>query len=226
MNLNPNFDYKDFLKNFWQKKPKVIRQFISADKLITPNELAGLACEDFIESRLVTENPTRQVQHGPFGEELFRKLPVKNWCLLVQSVDHYHDGIRLIKELFDFIPRWRLDDIMVSYATTGGGVGRHFDHYDVFLIQGEGSRLWQLGELCGPETEIDDVSMLNLVSEFSISEEFILNQGDALYIPPHISHNGIALSNSLCFSVGFRAPSIDEMSHQENEYVENADNSF
>ena len=226
MNLNPNFDYKDFLKNFWQKKPKVIRQFISADKLITPNELAGLACEDFIESRLVTENPPRQVQHGPFGEELFRKLPEKNWSLLVQSVDHYHDGIRLIKELFDFIPRWRLDDIMVSYATTGGGVGRHFDHYDVFLIQGEGSRLWQLGELCGPETKIDDASMLNLVSEFSISEEFILNQGDALYIPPHISHNGIALTNSLCFSVGFRAPSIYEMSHQENEYVENTDNSF
>ena len=212
MNLNSNFDHQEFLKNSWQKKPKLIKNFLSADNLITPNELAGLACESFIESRLLTENPPIKIHHGPFREEVFGKLPSKNWTLLVQSVDHYRDEERFLKKLFDFVPNWRLDDIMVSYATPGGGVGEHFDHYDVFLVQGEGSRLWQLGKPCGPDTVIDDSSGLNLVSEFSITQEFILEQGDALYIPPHISHNGVALTNSLCFSVGFRAPSIYEMS--------------
>ena len=226
MNLNPNFDYQEFLKNSWQKKPRLIKQFISADKLITPNELAGLACESFVESRFLEENPPKKVQHGPFAEEFFGKLPSKDWILLVQSVDYFHNKTRLIKELFDFIPKWRLDDIMVSYATPGGGVGKHFDHYDVFLIQGEGSRLWQLGNPCGPETIIDNSSELNLVSDFSITEEFALDQGDALYIPPHIPHNGIALTNSLCFSVGFRAPSIYEMSPDANENIERAKNPF
>ena len=212
MNLKSNFDHKEFLKNSWQKKPKLIKNFLSADNLITPNELAGLACESFVESRLLTENPPMKIRHGPFREEIFGKLASKDWTLLVQSVDHYRDEVRFLKKLFDFVPSWRLDDIMVSYATPGGGVGRHFDHYDVFLIQGQGSRLWQLGKECGPNTGIDDSSGLNLVSEFSITEEFVLEQGDALYIPPHISHNGVALTNSLCFSVGFRAPSVYEMS--------------
>ena len=226
MNLNSKFNHQEFLKNSWQKEPKLIKNFISADNLITPNELAGLACESFVESRLLTENPPIKVQHGPFREEIFGELPPKDWTLLVQSVDHYHDEVRFLKKLFDFVPSWRLDDVMVSYATPGGGVGKHFDHYDVFLVQGEGSRLWQLGKSCGANTIIDDSSGLNLVSEFPISEEFILEQGDALYIPPHISHNGIALTNSLCVSVGFRAPSIYEMSPYAIENNNHIDDPF
>ena len=226
MHLNPQFDYRKFLKNSWQKKPKILRNFLSYEQLITPNELAGLSCEKFSESRLVMENPPKKVKHGPFVEKLFEKLPAEGWSLLVQSVDFYHERTRQIKELFDFIPRWRLDDIMVSFATSGGGVGPHFDHYDVFLIQGDGQRLWQLGEVCDLNSMIDDSSQLNLLSEFSAKEEFILKKGDALYIPPHISHNGISLNNSLCFSVGFRAPSAYEMSPQIQEIKNESDNPF
>ena len=226
MQLNSQFDYQEFLKNSWQKTPKILRNFLSYEQLITPDELAGLACESFAESRLVQKNPPKSVEHGPFLEELFEELPSEDWTLLVQSVDLYDEQTRNIKGLFDFIPRWRLEDIMVSFATPGGGVGPHFDHYDVFLIQGEGKRLWQLGEACDCNTPIDKSSQLNLLSDFSVKEEFILEKGDALYIPPHISHNGIALTDSLCFSVGFRAPSVYEMSPQFNGNKKESNNPF
>ena len=203
-----------------------MRNFLSYEQLITPNELAGLACESFAESRLVQKNPPKNVEHGPFLEELFEELPSEDWTLLVQSVDLYDEQTRNIKRLFDFIPGWRLDDIMVSFATPGGGVGPHFDHYDVFLIQGEGKRLWQLGETCDHNTPINKSSQLNLLSDFSVKEEFILEKGDAFYIPPHISHNGIALTDSLCFSVGFRAPSVYEMSPQFNGNKKESNNPF
>ena len=150
MHLNPQFDYQEFLQNSWQRAPRILRNFLSYEQLITSNELAGLSCENYSESRLVLENPPKNVKHGPFLEKLFEELPTENWSLLVQSVDFHHEQTRRIKTLFDFIPRWRLDDIMVSFSTPGGGVGPHFDHYDVFLIQGEGKRLWQLGETCDP----------------------------------------------------------------------------
>lgn len=226
MQLNSQFDYQEFLKNSWQKTPKILRNFLSYEQLITPDELAGLACESFAESRLVQKSPQKNVEHGPFLEELFEELPSEDWTLLVQSVDLYDEHTRHIKKLFDFIPGWRLDDIMVSFATPGGGVGPHFDHYDVFLIQGEGKRLWQLGETCDHNTPINKSSQLNLLSDFSVKEEFILEKGDALYIPPHISHNGIALADSLCFSVGFRAPSVYEMSPQFNGNKKELDNPF
>ena len=226
MHLNPQFDYQKFLKNSWQKKPEILRNFLLDEQLITPNELAGLSCEKFSESRLVLENPPKKIKHGPFAEKVFEKLPAEGWSLLVQSVDFYHEQTRQLKELFDFIPGWRLDDIMVSFATSGGGVGPHFDHYDVFLIQGDGKRLWQLGDVCDLHTMIDDSSQLNLLSKFSAKEEFILEKGDALYLPPHISHNGISLNNSLCFSVGFRAPSAYEMSPQVNGIKNESDNPF
>ena len=226
MHLNPQFDYQEFLQNSWQRAPRILRNFLSYEQLITSNELAGLSCENYSESRLVLENPPKNVKHGPFLEELFEELPTENWSLLVQSVDFHHEQTRRIKTLFDFIPRWRLDDIMVSFATPGGGVGAHFDHYDVFLIQGEGKRLWQLGEKCDTNTSINKSSHLNLLSDFSAKEEFILEKGDALYIPPHISHNGIALTDSLCFSVGFRAPSVYEMSPQIIENKTESNNPF
>ena len=226
MQLNSQFDYQEFLKNSWQKTPKILRNFLSYEQLITPDELAGLACESFAESRLVQKSPQKNVEHGPFLEDLFEELPSEDWTLLVQSVDLYDEHTRHIKKLFDFIPGWRLDDIMVSFATPGGGVGPHFDHYDVFLIQGEGKRLWQLGETCDHNTPINKSSQLNLLSDFSVKEEFILEKGDALYIPPHISHNGIALTDSLCFSVGFRAPSVYEMSPQFNGNKKESNNPF
>ena len=224
--LYPRFNPKDFLTNTWQKKPKLIKEFLPYNELISSNELAGLACEDFVESRLIEENPPHKIRHGPFKEEVFKKLPNENWTLLVQSVDLYDRRVRMIKDSFSFLPSWRLDDIMVSYATAEAGVGPHFDHYDVFLIQGEGRRKWQLGQFCDPNTKVDNSSGLDLLRNFSPTEEFVLEEGDALYIPPHMSHNGTSISNSLCYSVGFRAPSAFEMYPHDKEGNVGSDNPF
>ena len=143
----------------------LLPKLISIEDPISPEELAGLACEEFIESRLVTNYEQRRLSHGPFSEEQFLRLPENDWTLLVQSVDLYMGEIKALKSLFQFLPSWLLDDVMVSYATPGGGVGPHFDHYDVFLIQGEGSRLWRVGEKYDPTTRVDTSSCLGLLQD-------------------------------------------------------------
>lgn len=214
LQLNPCFNAKEFLQQYWQKRPVLLPGFIPEfSDAISAEELAGLACEEFIESRLITqpESGHWQLHNGPFSESDFTALPNSNWTILVQAVDQWLGEVADIKTLFDFIPSWRVEDIMVSYATPGGGVGPHFDYYDVFLLQGLGKRRWQLGPRCNSEAQLKAGSELGILQNFEPAEEFQLSPGDALYIPPRFAHWGTAESDSLCYSIGFRAPSIAEM---------------
>jgi 50S ribosomal protein L16 3-hydroxylase len=194
--LPADFDRQVFLRDYWQKK------------------LAGLACEEGAESRFITVSPTQdywELKQGPFTEEFFLGLPETHYSLLVQAVDQWVDDVAVMLADFDFIPGWRIDDIMVSYATDQGNVGPHFDYYDVFLIQGMGQKRWQIGGLCNSLTAHRDDSGLRLLKDFVCDQEWIVNPGDILYLPPGISHYGVALGNSMTYSVGFRAPSYAEI---------------
>ena len=207
------FDVRHFLRQHWQREPLLIRQgFPGFSDLLTPEELAGLACETEIESRLVhTRGKQYRMRNGPFSESDFTSLPARNWTLLVQSVDQWLPSAKALLHSVPFIPSWRLDDLMISYATKGGGVGPHFDYYDVFLVQGLGSRHWKLGQHCSSRDEIISASGLKLLRNFQETDSVVLQTGDVLYVPPGVAHWGTADSNSMCYSIGFRAPSLEEM---------------
>ncbi len=214
LNLNQNFDAVNFLRQYWQKEPVLLTGLISNFRdVITAEELAGLACEEFIESRLVTEFATGdwRLRNGPFVESDITGLPDTNWTLLVHAVDQWIDEVADIKRLFNFIPDWRIEDIMISYATPGGGVGPHFDYYDVFLLQGLGQRRWQVGSRCAADSSLQAGTSLSILRDFESIQEFQLKEGDALYVPPRFPHWGVAETESLCYSIGFRAPSCAEM---------------
>ena len=149
--LNTTFDSKQFLAQYWQKEPVLLSKFIPGfNDLLAPEELAGLACEELVESRLIIEAQPRQWQlrHGPFDDSDFTQLPESNWTLLVQAVDQWVEDVADLKTLFNFLPSWRIDDIMISFAAQGGSVGPHYDYYDVFLVQGQGERAWKIGDRC------------------------------------------------------------------------------
>jgi len=220
-----NFDVADFLANYWQKKPLVIRQGLPKFvDLISPDELAGLACESDIEARLITENSAEgnwQLRHGPFEENEFAKLPPTHWTLLVQAVDLWSEEVADLKNYFRFIPDWRIDDVMISFAAPQGSVGPHYDNYDVFLIQGQGTRTWKLGQYCNDDEALLPHPSLCLLKNFDTCEEVVLHPGDILYVPPRIAHWGIAQSESLTYSVGYRAPSAgDIISNLVDDVVE------
>lgn len=208
------FDHASFLRDYWQKKPLLIRHrgahFVDP---IEPDELAGLACEPAMESRLVRRvTPSKwQLQHGPFDSQVFAQLPDADWTLLVQAVDQVVESVEALKQYFSFLPSWRIDDVMISFACAGGGVGPHYDHYDVFLIQGQGSRTWQIGERCDATTALRADTDLSLLKHFRPVAEYVLEPGDILYIPPGFAHHGISRDDSLCYSIGFRAPSQAEL---------------
>lgn len=226
-----DFDRAWFLREIWQQQPLVIRNaFTHWQNPLSPDELAGLACEEGVEARLVTHllpaasmsNAAASTQphtlgiwsleHGPFPEERFTGLPTSDWTLLVQAVDHWVPEVAALIEPFRFLPDWRIDDVMVSYADDGGGVGPHFDQYDVFLIQGLGQRRWQVGPRCDHLTPLHDNPQLRLLAEFEATEEWILEPGDILYVPPRFAHNGVAIGNDcMTYSVGFRAPGQAEL---------------
>lgn len=212
---------EEFLADYWQQKPLLIRHALPdfSDPL-TADELAGLAMEEDAESRLVSvdaKTGKSQLRHGPFSADELQALGEHNWTLLVQAVDHWVEDVAGLREQCGFLPQWRLDDVMVSYATPGGGVGPHFDQYDVFLLQGKGSRLWRIGPPCDGETQQLDNAGLKCIAEFTSLEEHTLHSGDVLYLPPGIAHWGIAQSECLTYSIGFRAPShadvLGEWSH-------------
>jgi 50S ribosomal protein L16 3-hydroxylase len=215
-----------FLREIWQKKPLLIRDaFRDWKNPLTPDELAGLACEDGIESRLITYSQKTddwKLEHGPFPEARFAKVPKSHWTLLVQAVDQWVPEVAALIEPFRFIPDWRIDDVMISYAATGGGVGPHFDQYDVFLIQGAGRRRWQVGTLCDRDSKLRDNKQLRLLAEFEAREEWILDPGDMLYLPPRFAHDGVALDDAcMTYSVGFRAPGQAELiSHFADHVLE------
>lgn len=208
------FDIDGFLRNYWQKEPLLIRNPWTAwCNPLDPDELAGLACEDDVESRLIrSKRGTWKLEHGPFGAARFAKLGKTPWTLLVQAVDAQVADVARLIDPFRFVPNWRVDDVMVSYASDGGGVGPHFDQYDVFLIQGLGQRHWQVGALCDRDTELLPHDDLRLLAKFEATDEWLLEPGDILYLPPRVAHNGIAVGDDcMTYSVGFRAPSRSEL---------------
>jgi 50S ribosomal protein L16 3-hydroxylase len=209
-----DFDSEAFLREYWQKKPLLIRNpWQSWSNPCEPDELAGLACEEDVEARLILHMRDRwKVEHGPFPEARFSQLGKRQWTLLVQAVDHHVPEVAALIEPFRFVPNWRIDDVMVSYAADEGGTGPHFDQYDVFLIQGLGRRRWQVGALCDQATALLPHDDLRLLAQFEASEEWILEPGDILYVPPRVAHNGVAMGDDcMTYSIGFRAPARSEL---------------
>ena len=206
---------KDFLKKYWQKKPCVIRQALPAYQCpISPEELASLACEDGVEARLVIKKSGKhdwQVQYGPLAETDFRSLPETHWTLLVQGVEQYHKEISALFRHFNFVPNWRIDDVMISYATKHGGVGPHLDSYDVFLLQGMGRRRWQINHSAYTEKDFIPGLELRIIDNFCAEQEWVLEPGDMLYLPPGVAHNGIAPEPCMTLSIGFLSPSRSEL---------------
>ena len=204
-----NFSPEQFLQEYWQKKPCLIRQAIADFKpLLDGDDLAGLACEEMAESRLIkgsVEAANWTVAHGPFSDADFSALPDKNWTLLVQDVEKHYAPLQALVQQFSFIPNWRLDDLMISYAATGGSVGPHIDQYDVFLLQAEGTRRWQIAQSFEPE--LLEGCPLNVLQQFTAEQEWVLEPGDMLYLPPNVAHLGIALEPGMTWSIGSRAPS-------------------
>ncbi len=215
MEMRPEaFDVDQFLRGYWQKKPLLIRNpWQRWSNPLEPDELAGLACESAVESRLITQPPgSWDLEHGPLTHGRFGEIGTDPWTLLVQAVDHHVPAVAALLAPFRFIPNWRIDDVMVSYAVDGGGVGAHFDQYDVFLVQGLGQRRWQVGALCDETTELLPHDDLRLLADFEPGDEWILRPGDILYVPPRFAHNGVAVGDDcMTYSIGFRAPSRREL---------------
>lgn len=205
---------EEFLRDYWQKKPLLIRQaFPGFEPPISQDELAGLACETDT-SRIVIEKGGKypwEVRHGAFDDDDFTNLPETHWTLLVNDTDQHLPELKAIMEPFRFIPDWRIDDLMISFAVEGGSVGPHVDEYDVFLIQAQGQRRWQINtDTVKPDNFLPDLE-LRIMRDFRVGEEWILEPGDMLYLPPNIPHYGVALNECMTYSVGFRAPSQADM---------------
>ena len=200
-----------FLRDYWQKKPLLIRNaFPDFEAPISGEELAGMALEEQIESRLIEERAAEgpwQMRSGPFTEADFFALPNSHWTLLVQAVDQWLPEVAALKDYFRFIPDWRLDDVMISYAADQGSVGPHYDFYDVFLLQAEGVRHWQLGPKADSSSPRVEGTPLNILRDFEAEASWKLEPGDMLYLPPQFSHWGVAEGACTTISVGFRAPS-------------------
>ena len=208
------FDAAAFLRDHWQKTPCLIRNpWRDWQNPLDPDDLAGLACEDGVEARLVTrKRDDWKVEHGPFAEKRFAKTGKHPWTLLVQAVDQIVPDVAALIEPFRFVPNWRIDDVMVSYASDGGGVGPHFDQYDVFLIQGLGRRRWQVGAVADADAAMQPNDDLRLLADFKATDEWVLEPGDILYLPPRFAHDGVAVGDDcMTYSVGFRAPSRAEL---------------
>lgn len=222
-----------FLRDYWQKRPLLVRgAFKDFRNPVEPNDLAGLACEDMALSRIVLEKPPAEssrrndavrtdvndsqweLRTGPFAEEDFGTLPPTHWTLLVQDVDKWDADVAALLPHFSFLPSWRVDDVMISYAEDGGSVGAHVDQYDVFLLQGLGRRRWQIDAARPhPFTAEDfrDDTELKLLREFSPTHDWVLEPGDLLYLPPGVPHHGVAQGACMTYSIGMRAPSQSEL---------------
>ena len=222
---------EQFLSEYWQKKPLLVRNAMpEIVSLLEPNDVMELALEEHVTARLIKQkdrDPNQwSVKSSPLLKADFQKMP-KLWTLLVQAVDHYSFDLSALWKKFPFIPQWRRDDIMVSYAPQGGSVGKHFDFYDVFLVQGYGHRRWQLGQMCDAETAFVPGQPLKLLPEMEVNFDEVLAPGDLLYVPPGLSHYGVAEDDCLTYSFGFRMPNVSDMMDRvgdkfaENEALRN-----
>jgi 50S ribosomal protein L16 3-hydroxylase len=207
-----------FMRKYWQKKPLLIRGAIpNFSPLLSRSELLALAAQDTAESRLIIQNTSAQgaswrLRQGPFQRKSLPPLKQPGWTLLVQGVDLHDDGVHQLMQQFRFIPDARLDDLMISYATDGGGVGPHFDSYDVFLLQAQGTRRWRIGRQ--KDLRLQPDVPLKILANFEPEQEFVLEPGDMLYLPPRYAHDGIAQGECMTYSIGFRAPSQGEMAKE------------
>lgn len=207
-----------FMRRHWEKKPLLIRAAIPGfAPLLDRAELLDLAAQDDVESRLVVQAQADKqgqwrLKHGPFARKSLPPFKKAGWTLLVQGVDLHDERVHQLMQQFRFVPDARLDDVMISYATDGGGVGPHFDSYDVFLLQAHGRRRWRIGRQ-------KDLSLLpdmpvKILANFVPEQEFVLEPGDMLYLPPHYAHDGIAEGECMTYSIGFRSPSKGEMARE------------
>ncbi len=206
---------EQFLSEYWQKKPLLVRNALpEIAELLVPDDVMELALDENTTARLIKQkdkDPNQwTVKNSPLIKGDFQKMP-KLWTLLVQAVDHYSFDLAELWKKFPFIPQWRRDDIMVSYAPKGGSVGQHFDFYDVFLVQGFGHRRWQLGQMCDENTEFVAGQPLKLLAEMDVHFDEVLAPGDLLYVPPGLSHFGVAEDDCLTYSFGFRMPNVPDM---------------
>ena len=206
---------EQFLSEYWQKKPLLVRNALpEIAELLVPDDVMELAMDENTTARLIKQkdkDPNQwTVKNSPLIKGDFQKMP-KLWTLLVQAVDHYSFDLAELWKEFPFIPQWRRDDIMVSYAPQGGSVGKHFDFYDVFLVQGYGHRRWQLGQMCDADTAFVEGQPLKLLSEIDVHFDEVLAPGDLLYVPPGLSHYGVAEDECLTYSFGFRMPNVADM---------------
>jgi 50S ribosomal protein L16 3-hydroxylase len=228
MEILGNISKEKFLKEYWQKKPLLIRQaYPNFEPLIPADELAGMSLEEEVESRIIMENGPDspwQLLSGPFQEDTFGNLPKDKWTLLIQGVDQWVPEAADLLQDFNFIPNWRIDDLMISFATDGGSVGPHYDQYDVFLLQAEGQREWRIGQMCSEHDDFLKETKLRILSQFEETDRWTLEPGDMLYLPPRLAHYGISQGNCQTYSIGFRAPSQSELMHSLVDQIDASSN--
>lgn len=203
-----------FMKRHWQKKPLLVRNAIPGFvPCVNRAELVALAAQEGVESRLIVDSDKGwKMRHGPLLKRSLPPFSQKKWTFLVQGVDLHHDGVHALLQQFRFVPDARLDDLMISYATDGGGVGPHFDSYDVFLLQAYGQRRWRIGRQ--KDLSLQPGVPLKILQNFEAEEEFVLNPGDMLYLPPKYAHDGVAQGECMTWSIGFRAPQKGELARE------------
>ena len=224
MDILGGISVETFLKEYWQKKPLLIRQaFPDFEPILPADELAGMSLEDEVESRIILEQGEEspwELRKGPFKEQDFAALPKDKWTLLIQGVDQWLPEAADLLSEFNFIPSWRLDDLMISYAVDGGSVGPHYDQYDVFLLQAAGKRNWRIGQMCSEQSAFLKEPKLRILEQFEEQESWVLEPGDMLYLPPRLAHYGIAQGECMTYSIGFRAPSQSELLHSLMEVMD------
>ena len=203
-----------FMRRHWHKKPLLVRQAIpNFQPPVLRPEMFALAAQESVESRLVQQiKGGWKLRHGPFARRSLPAMSQREWTLLVQGVDLHNDAVHQLMQQFRFVPEARLDDLMISYATDGGGVGPHFDSYDVFLLQAHGRRRWRIGRQ--KDLTLKEGIPLKVLAEFEPEEEFVLEPGDVLYLPPRYAHDGIAEGECMTYSIGFRAPARAELAQE------------
>ena len=211
---------RQFLRDYWQKKPLLVRAAIPGfHGIVSRTELLALAREPEVQSRLISHQRGKwRLEQGPFSKTRLKQLSPSNWTILIQDLNHFIDAGAALLRQFSVIPYARLDDLMVSYAAPGGGVGPHFDSYDVFLLQGEGTRRWRISA----QKDLSLVANLpvKILRTFRAEQEWELRPGDMLYLPPGYAHEGVALTNCATYSIGFRAPSAQELAFNFLSHVQ------
>ena len=214
LNLLGGLSPTEFMKRHWQKKPLLIRQAIPGMKpLIDRTSLLEMLESEEVESRQIVRNGEKwTLKKGPMKRKSLPSLKTPNWTVLVQGVDLHNDAVHALLQQFRFVPDARLDDLMVSFATDGGGVGPHFDSYDVFLLQAHGQRKWRIGRQ--KKFELQEGVPLKILKDFKPEAEFLLNPGDMLYLPPGYAHDGIAVGECMTYSIGFKAPRTAQLASE------------